>query len=128
MSGSIAVVDPFELPEWLGTSAVSWHSTSPVDGGPSVSGVFRTDDGRCQDLDLLAVDAAFPVPVCPDAERRLAHRSWQYGEVILLDIDGRIVAGVPGRQFDANLACETLRRVARSVAADTGRYSVWITL
>jgi hypothetical protein len=125
---SIAVVDPFELPDWLGTSIVSWHSTSPIGEAARVSGVFRADGHPVQELDLLAVDAAFPEPVCPDPERRQAHRSWHYGEVMLLEIDGRIAAAVPGVRFDANLACETLRRVARSVAADPGRFSVWITL
>jgi hypothetical protein len=125
---SISVIDAFDLPEWLGTSVVSWHSTSPLEGASGVSGEFRADGVSPLALDLLAVDAAFPAPVCPDEQRRLAHRSWHYGEVALLRIDGRIAAGVPGRGFDANLACETLRRVARSVGADPGRYSVWITL
>jgi hypothetical protein len=124
----ISVVDPFDLPSWLGVSSVSWHATSPLDDSPLVTGQLRAETDKHQDLDLLAVDAAFPVPVCPDAERRLAHRSWHYGEVILLDIDGRVAAGVPGQRFDANLACETLRRVARSVAADAGGFSAWITL
>ncbi len=124
----ISVVDPFDLPDWLGASTVAWHSTSAIDGAAQVTGQLRADNDLVQDLDLLAVDAAFPVPVCPDIERRLAHRSWHYGEVILLGIDGRVAAGVPGMEFDANLACETLRRVARSVAADTGRFSAWITL
>jgi hypothetical protein len=125
---SISVVDAFDLPDWLGTSLVGWHSTSPIDGAARVSGQFRNHGASSQDLDLLAVDAAFPLPVCPDPERRLAHRSWHYGEVVLLRIDGRIAAGVPGRCFDANLACEALRRVARSVGADPARFSVWITL
>jgi hypothetical protein len=90
--------------------------------------VLHSSDGRRQDLDLLAVDAAYPMPVCPEAERRRAHQAWQYGEVVLLAVDGRICAGVPGRRFDANLACEALRRVARSVAAEPGTFAVSIRL
>jgi hypothetical protein len=90
--------------------------------------VLQAGDGRRQDLDLLAVDAAYPVPVCPERERRSAHQAWQYGEVALLDADGRLCAGVPGARFDANLVCEAVRRVARSVAAEPGSFSVSITL
>jgi hypothetical protein len=124
----IDVVDPFDLPDWLGTEPVTWHATSPLGASPHVTGVLETADGRHHDLDLLAVDAAYPVPVCPEAERRFAHQAWQYGEVILLAVDGRTCAGVPGREFDANLACEVLRRVARSVAAEAGTFTLSISL
>jgi hypothetical protein len=122
------IVDAFDLPDWLGTQPVSWHFTTPLEAGPTVGGFLQADDGRRQQLDLLAVDAAYPVPVCPEPQRRRAHQAWQYGEVVLLDVGGRVSAGVPGRRFDANLACETLRRVARSVAADPGTFSVSISL
>ena len=125
---NIEIVDAFDLPEWLGTQPVSWHSTTPLETGPIVGGFLRADDGRRQQLDLLAVDAAYPVPVCPEPQRRRAHQAWQYGEVVLLDVGGRVSAGVPGRRFDANLACETLRRVARSVAADPDTFAVSISL
>lgn len=125
---SIEIVDAFDLPEWLGTQPMSWRSTTPLDAGPVVGGVLEADDGRRQQLDLLAVDAAYPVALCPEPQRRRAHQAWQYGEVILLDVGGRVSAGVPGRRFDANLACETLRRVARSVAADPGTFTVSISL
>ncbi len=125
---SVGVVDAFDLPDWLGTQPVSWRSTSPLDAGPTVSGVLEAGDGRRQQFDLLAVDAAYPVPVCPEPQRRRAHQAWQYGEVVLLAVDARVCAGVPARRFDANLACETLRRVARAVAADRGTFTVSISL
>jgi len=124
----LQIVDAFDLPEWFGTSKVSWHSTSPLGDGPHVTGELDGDPGGSQRLDLLAVDAAYPAPVCPDAERRAAHQAWQYGEVVLLDRDGTICAGVPGRQFDANLAYEALRRLAKAVAADPGSFTVSLTL
>jgi hypothetical protein len=125
---TIDVVDAFDLPEWLGTQPVAWHATSRLAGRPQVRGALVAADGREQDLDLLAVDAAYPVPVCPEEQRRAAHQAWQFGEVVLLDVDGRISAGVPGCEFDANLVCETLRRVARSVAAQAGTFTVSISL
>jgi hypothetical protein len=93
-----------------------------------VTGVLEAVDGRRQQLDVLAVDAAYPVAVCPEAERRITHQAWEYGEVALLQIDARLCAGAPGRRFDANLVCETLRRFARSVAAQAGTFSVSISL
>lgn len=124
----IVVVDAFDLPEWLGTQPVSWHATSALADGPHVTGVLRATEGLQTELDLLAVDAAYPLPVCPELQRAAAHQAWQYGEVVLLTIGGRLSAGVPGRQFDANLACETLRRVAKSVAAEAGTFTVSISL
>lgn len=124
----IDIIDAFDLPEWFGTSKVKWHSTSPLGAGPHVTGELESSDGHCQRLDLLAVDAAYPAPVCPDAERRAAHQAWQYGEVVILDVDGTICAGVPGRHFDANLAYEALARLSRAVAANAGSFTVSLTL
>jgi len=124
----LEIIDAFDLPEWFGTSKVSWHSTSPLRAGPHVTGELDGGPGEAQRLDLLAVDAAYPAPVCPDAERRAAHQAWQYGEVALLDMDGTVCAGVPGRQFDANLAYEALRRLAKAVAANPGSFTVSLTL
>ena len=120
--------DAFDLPDWLGTEPVSWRCSSPLDSGPYVRGELTAADGRRQELNLIAVDAAFPVPVCPEPQRRAVHRAWQYGEVVLLEVNDCMSAGVPGRRFDANLACETLRRLAKSVAAKDGAFTMSITL
>src|SRR5213592_5017685 len=112
---SIRVVDAFDLPDWLGTEAVQWHADEPLVTGALVRGSIQTADGRSQPLDLLAVDAAYPTPVCPDRERTAAHQAWQYGEVALLALDGRVAAGLPGRDIGVDLVCEALRRVAKSV-------------
>ena len=125
---SISVVDPFELPEWLGTLAVTWHSVDPMGEAAHVRGSLVAVDQQDHELDLLAVDAAYPIPVCPEPQRRAAHQAWQFGEVLLLDVDGRLAAGVPVNLFDANLACETLRRVARSVGAERSLFTVSISL
>jgi hypothetical protein len=125
---TIRTVDPFDLPEWLGTDDVVWSSTAGLDEGPRVHGEFRNDaDGRLG-FDLLAVDAAYPLVSCPEAERHDAHQSWRFGEVLILEVEGRPAAGVPASEFDPNLACEAMRRVARAVGAEAGRFSVSLSL
>jgi hypothetical protein len=120
--------DAFDLPDWLGTERVTWHSLVALDTGHQIEGEIRGPAGRAQTFDLLAVDAAYPTIVCSDAERHDAHQAWQFGEVILLSISDRVAAAVPTSSFDANLACEALRRVARSVGADASRFSVSLSL
>ncbi len=124
----ISIADAFDLPEWLGTHEVRWHAESSLLLSPSVPGVVAAGPELTQQLDLLAVDAAHPQPVCPEPQRSAAHQSWHYGEVALLDVDGRLAAAVPGTRFDANLACEALRRVAKAVGAPESNFTVAVTL
>jgi hypothetical protein len=125
---AISIVDAFDLPDWLGTEYVVWHAESSLVEAAQVAGTLKAGDGRSHQLDLLAVDAAYPRPVCPEAERTAAHQAWHYGEVILLRIDSRLAAAVPGTRFDANIMCETLRRVAKSVGAPPTSFTVAVTL
>lgn len=120
-------MDFFDLPEWLGTEPVTWSATSPLQQTPKVSGEL-TSVQEHQQLDLLAVDAAYPMPVCPERQRQQAHQAWQLGQVALVDVDGRLAVAVPGTDFDANLACEVVRRVAKSVGAPTRNFTVSIAL
>ncbi len=124
----ISVVDPFDLPEWIGTEAVTWRAIEPFHGRPRVAGALTGTGDQRHDFDLVAVDAAYPAPVCPERERKAAHRAWEFGEVVLLDVDGRVAAGVPGNRFDENLACEAIRRVAKSVGAGPTSFTVAIAL
>lgn len=124
----IRACDPFELPNWLGTEEITWTSSSSLGDTAQVSGRAVAPTGLTHQLDLLAVDAAYPVPVCPEAERRAAHQAWRFGEVLLFEIDRQLVAAVPGTRFDANLACEVVRRLAKSVGAPTRNYSVSLAL
>lgn len=124
----IRTVDPFDLPDWLGTRPVAWSTTTGLASGPYVAGEFRTDGEPPLGFDLLAVDAAYPVVSCPEAERHDAHQAWQFGEVVILEVDGRPAAGVPASDFDPNLACEAIRRVARAVGAEAGTFSVSLSL
>ncbi len=120
--------DAFDLPDWLGTDAVTWTSTTKFDDSARVSGQVENAAGLSRQLDLLAVDAAYPFPVCPEPERRAAHQAWQFGEVLLFEVDGHLAAAAPGTRFDANLACEVVRRVAKSVGAPSNNFTVSIAL
>jgi hypothetical protein len=124
----ISVVDAFDLPDWLGTDPVRWRADSSLDASPHVRGTVGAAGGRTHPLDVLAVDAAYPQPVCPERERTAVHQAWQFGEVALLSVEGRVAAGVPGREVDLDLLCEALRRFAKSVGAPSGNYTVAITL
>ncbi len=116
-------VDPFDLPEWLGTDEVTWTATTSVHDGHLVRGELRgAGDAELQDCDLLGADQAFPEPVLSDRARQLAHQMWTHGQVLLLEYDGRLTLAVPGTGFSADLALEALGRFAKSVGAPAGQY------
>ena len=123
----VAGVDPFDLPDWLGTEEVTWAATSSVRGEPRVTGELT--GGDCSLVcDLLAADQAFPAPVLPEDWRSRAHQAWTYGQVLLLDDEGRLTLAVPGSAFSADLALETLARLARGVGVEPSRFSVRLRL
>jgi len=123
----VAGVDPFDLPDWLGTEEVTWAATSSVRGEPRVTGELTGDDCSLV-CDLLAADQAFPAPVLPEDWRSRAHQAWTYGQVLLLDDEGRLTLAVPGSAFSADLALETLARLARGVGVEPRRFSVRLRL
>lgn len=124
----ISIKDAFDLPDWLGTEQVVWQATSSLLDSPHVPGLLDGGSNLRQQLDLLAVDAAYPQAACPERERTAAHRAWHYGEVVLVEVDSRLAAAVPCTRFDAELMCETLRRVAKSVGAPASNFTVAVTL
>jgi hypothetical protein len=121
-------LDPFDLPEWLGTGQVTWEPTATLAASHRVEGVLRsgsgTDSLACA---LLAVDDAVPVPVATDAVRVAAQRAWQRGEVVLLE-DAGLTLAVPGTRLDSELAMTALARLAKAVGADPARYAVLLRL
>lgn len=125
----MVVADPFDLPEWLAAGEVVWRAEDTVSGSIQVAGRLsgRLPEERL-DLDLLAVDAAVPGPVCPEVHRTEAHHAWHRGESLLLDADGRVTLAVPGYVFDTELACEALRRFTRAVGASATSYTAQIRL
>lgn len=118
-----AEVDPFDLPEWLGTSEVTWATTSSLYAGHRVTGEL-TGSGAPTACDLLAVDDAYPAPVADQSLRTAAHRAWRRGEVLLVECDGRLSLAVPGTGFTAERALEAVSRFARAVGAEPSSYGV----
>lgn len=109
-------VDPFDLPDWLGTGQVTWYADSADASGHHVTGRLCSgeDEHPC---DLLAVDQAYPEPVAGDDVRRRAHQAWRNGQVLLLASDDRLVLATPGVCFSADRVLAVLDRLARAVGA-----------
>jgi hypothetical protein len=120
-------LDPFDLPDWLGTGDVTWTSGTGVRAGHHVPGRLHADadDGHAHDVpcDLLAIDEAYPVPVASDDVRKRAHQAWRHGQILLLQLDGRPTLAVPGTQFDADLVLDALSRLAKAVGASPDHYA-----
>lgn len=125
---STTTFDAFDLPDWLGTEHVTWRATDVLSREPVIAGTLSADDDRGQPLDLMAADAAYPSTVCSAYQRHDAHQAWHFGEVLLLETGERVAAAVPTVSFDPNLACETIRRVAKALGAPTANFTVTFTL
>jgi hypothetical protein len=129
-------VDPFELPDWLGEEQVLWQATGEREHTATVPGrlsALRGSEGNADapeplTLDLLAVDVAWPKPVCDQDTRHLAHESWHYDQVALLDRGGRVTLGVPGTEFTSDLVCEAVRRFSKAVGAEAHHFLVQLRL
>lgn len=118
----LAEVDPFDLPEWLGESDVTWEATSGLRSGHVVDG--RLSDGVHEHpCDLFGIDEAYPAPVAPDRVRSQAHLAWHNGQILLVERSGRLTLAVPARSFDADLALDALYRLAKSVGARPEHYA-----
>ena len=119
--------DPFELPDWLGTSKVTWTATSSVRGAQRIEGCLASplEELPC---DLMAADVAYPYPLLPEVWRRQAHQAWEHGQVLLLSYDGRLTLAVPGTAYSADGALETVGRLARAVGVDASRFTVCMRL
>jgi hypothetical protein len=128
VSGPVRDVDPFDLPDWLGEGAVVWTSAHGVRHGHHVAGLLTTpahDDVPC---DLLAVDDAYPRPVADDDVRTRAHLAWRHGQILLLEVDGRLTLAVPGTSFTADLVLAAVARLAKAVGASADDYSVQLRI
>lgn len=127
MTPDVRPVDPFDLPEWLGTSEVTWTATTGVRGASHITGrlVGATDELPC---DLLAADLAYPEPLLDDGWRRQAHQAWTHGQVLLVDYGGRLTLAVPGTAYSADGVLETVSRLAKAVGVRPGRFLVSLRL
>ena len=124
-TSTLAEVDPFDLPEWLGTSDVTWESRSGLRAGHHVRGVLVGPgaDERLE-CDLLAVDEAYPAPVVDDASRSRAHHAWRHGQVLIAHCGEALSLCVPGTRFDADLVLDALGRLAKAVGASEDHYAL----
>ncbi|MCW2780765.1 MAG: hypothetical protein JWR35_1214 [Marmoricola sp.] len=111
--GEVREVDPFDLPDWLGTAAVTWTAECSLRGG-AIPGGFSSEAASFP-CDLLAVDQAFPQPVVAEPWRQLAHQLWSRGQVLVLELDGRLVLAAPGTTFSADDVLAVIGRFAKAV-------------
>ena len=129
----VAEVDAFDLPDWLGEREVTWRAASSVRGSHHIAGDLvggpvggpvddSADDRGPVPCDLLAADRAYPEPVLAGEWRRAAHQQWTYGQVLLVDYDGRLTLAVPGTDFTADRVLESLSRLAKSVGAAPSQF------
>lgn len=130
MQAAIIDVDPFDLPEWLGTHDVVWRAEAGLGTGHLVSGrlTAEPDAGLTIACDLLAVDEAYPAPVVDDATRLRVHQAWRHGQVVVGELDSRLVLAVPGTRFGPELVLDALGRLARAVGARAEHYAALLRL
>jgi hypothetical protein len=124
----VAPVDAFDLPEWLGTSEVTWTALTSVRGAQRVEGALGGDPEQRLPCDLLAADVAYPEPLLADHWRRQAHQAWEHGQVLLVSYDGRLTLAVPGTAYSADGALETVGRLAKAVGVLPSRFTVCLRL
>ena len=136
MQAVITDIDPFDLPEWLGTDDVVWRADAGLSTGHHVRGRLTTGDDAGETAyvvcDLLAVDEAYPEPVVDDATRLRVHQAWRHGQVVIGGVadgaESRMVLAVPGTGFAPDLVLDALGRLARAVGARAERYAALLRL
>jgi hypothetical protein len=121
-----SIADPFDLPEWLGEQPLQW-STREAETGARIEGVLTSGSGEV-DLDLLCVDVAFPAVALGERLRHDAHQAWHFGQVLLLVREDRHALAVPTTRWDADIACEAMRRFAKAIGVPASHISVLLRL
>jgi hypothetical protein len=116
--------DPFDLPEWLGQSEVTWEAERGLGAGHRVAGSLTASGQDPVPCDVLAVDEAYPEPVATDTVRVRAHQLWRNGEVLVAGDGDRLVLVVPGSRLHTETVLEAVGRLARAVGAPAGSYAV----
>lgn len=124
LRGACSEVDPFDLPEWLGTDPVTWSAVGPLRQG-IVPGVLHSDNGDDElECDLMAGDVAYPVAVADEATRVLIHQAWRHGQVHLVRRNHRLTLGAPGTDFTAPRVLDVVGRLAKAVGAPPDHFAV----
>ena len=127
-SGRARDVDPFDLPDWLGSGRVTWEPDQGIRVGHLVPGLLTGVAGDRMPCDLFAVDEAYPTPVTDDDTRTRSHQAWRHGQVLLLSYDERLTLAVPGREFGANRVLDALARLALAVGATPDDFAALLRL
>lgn len=127
VTGGPREVDPFDLPDWLGSADVLWTSEHGVRTGYLVPGQL-SGGGEPVPCDLMAIDEAHPAPVASDDVRTRAHLAWRHGQILLLERSDRLTLAVPGTRFSADLVLDALARLAKAVGAMPDAYSVQLQI
>jgi hypothetical protein len=122
-----SVADPFDLPEWVGAEQLQW-STEETRSTALITGTLTGESGESLGLDLLCVDVAYPAAVVDERRRHDAHQAWHFGQVLLLDRDGRLAMSVPATHWDADMVLEALRRFAKAIGVPPSQISVLLRL
>lgn len=123
----IVVVDPFDLPDWLGTGDVTWQPEVGLRTGHHVAGVLTGDEDLLA-CDLLAVDDAYPAPVTDDESRARAHQAWRHDQVLVGEYAGRLTLAVPGTSFDPQRVLDALARLAKAVGASADHWAARLVI
>ena len=125
MKDALGDLDPFDLPDWLGTSDVTWTPDTGVRTGHHVAGRLESDASDRQEVacDLLAIDEAYPAPVASDDVRKRAHQAWRHGQILLLEHDARLTLAVPGTSFNADLVLDALSRLSKAVGGSPDHFT-----
>lgn len=126
-AATVAPVDPFDLPEWLGTCEITWTAESSSRGSHLVTGTLSSSGGSLA-CDLMAADRAYPQPSLTESWRREAHQAWTHGQVLLVEHDGRLTLAVPGTEFTADRVLESLARLAKAVGVPAVRFVAQLRL
>lgn len=120
-------LDPFDLPDVLGTADVVWRADDGL-AGHLVRGRLEPAGAEALACDLLAVDDAYPQPVADDATRLLVHQAWRHGQVHLATLGDRLTVLVPGATFSSDLVLEAVARFAQALGARPASYAVLLRL
>lgn len=117
-------VDPFDLPEWIGTDDITW-SAGCAFSEPLLTGVLRDDnDGTEIACDLLAADVACPRPVVDEPTRYATHLAWRLGQVHLVRDGDRLTLAIPTVRHSADGVLEAIGRFAQAVGAPRERFVI----
>lgn len=124
---TLTEIDPFDLPEWLGSGEITWLATYGIREGHLIHGTVRGANGE-HACDLLAVDAAYPAPVADDESRARAHQAWRHGQVLVVSHEDRLTLAAPGTRFDAEQILEALARFAKALGTSQDNVSALLRL